>query len=126
MSRPRRMKFGVAACAVVLAACVTTARPETPALLANPDPATHAQLVKVVSDALGVATVTIADDALTHESMLVIERRPARDAAGQRLSGRDTQPPEQFRLLVDDQDRCTLLHLGTDRRYSLAARCRKE
>jgi hypothetical protein len=79
-----------------------------------------------VSGALNVPTVTLADDALTHESLLVIERRPARDAAGQRLGGRDLDAPEQFRLVLDDQGRCTLVHLGTDRRYNLTAQCMKE
>jgi hypothetical protein len=111
---------------LALAGCAATAQPDSPAVLTNPGPATHEELVKVVSAALHVPTVTIADDALTRESLLIIERRPARDSAGQRLSGRDMEAPEQFRLAMDDRGRCTLIHLGTDRRYGLAAQCKKE
>src|SRR5262245_32454185 len=119
--------FALSGCAVVaLSTCAATAQPDRPALIANPGPTTHAELVKVVSDALKAPTVTIADDALTRESLLVIERHPAHDATGQRLNGRETEPPEQFRLVTDDQGRCTLVHVGTDRRYSLAARCKNE
>jgi hypothetical protein len=114
-------------CAMLaLSACAATAHPDSPAVFANPGPATHAELVKVVSGALNVQSVTIADDALTRESLLVIERHPARDTTGQRLNGRETDPPEQFRLMTDDRGRCTLVHLGTDRRYSLAAQCKNE
>ena len=127
MSRSRLLRSGIGSCAgLALAACAATAQPESPALLANPGPATHDELVRIVSEALHVPTVTIADDALTRESLLVIERRPARDSAGQRLNGREMAAPEQFRLVMDDRGRCTLVHLGTDQRHGLAAHCKKE
>jgi hypothetical protein len=123
---PARHGFLLTCTALALSACAATAHPDAPAVLSDPGPATHAELVRIVSGALNVPTVTLADDALTRESLLVIERRPARDATGQRLSGRDLDAPEQFRLVLDDHGRCTLVHLGTERRYDLTAHCRKE
>ena len=116
----RTMLFGAT---LLMSACATTARPDTPAVLVEPDAATHAEIVKVVSGALHVESVTIADDALTHESLLVIERHPARDATGQRLSGRDFELPEQFRLVINGTQ-CVLVHERTGERYTLtSARC---
>jgi hypothetical protein len=92
-------------------------------VLTTHDAGTHAELVTLVSGALHVATVTIADDALMHDSELFIERRPARDATGQRMSGRDFDKPEVFRL-VTNGTQCALLHERTGQRYTLSsARC---
>jgi hypothetical protein len=106
-----------------LAACASLAQPEGAALRVAPDEASQAELVRVVSAALGRASVAIAADALTRDSLLVIEPVPARDAAGQRLGGRDLGRPEHFRLLGRGED-CTLLHEQTGQRYELrASRC---
>lgn len=100
-----------------LSACASLAQ-DAPALLARPSAESHAELVQTISSALNVKTVTIAEDALTRENVLVIERTPARDAAGQRLSGRDFDKPEQFQLLRSGK-RCVLLHIRTAKRYDL-------
>jgi hypothetical protein len=98
---------------------------DAPALLIDPDTASHAELVRVIGGALHAPSMTIADDAFTRDSMLVIDRRPARDAAGQRLSGRDFGKPEQFQLVTDGQS-CALLHLRTGQRHPLAqVRCKQ-
>jgi len=112
--------------ALAASACTSIAARETPALLANPSQETHAELVSTISSALNVTNVTIADDALTRESTLVIERTPARDSTGQRLTGRDYDKPEQFRLLLVGDD-CKLLHVSTGKLYPLQrGRCRGE
>lgn len=92
---------------------------DTPALIVEPSAESHGDLVSVVSAALNVADLTIADDALTRESVLIIERRPARDSTGQRLSGRDFSKPEQFQL-VRGTEGCVLIHQSTGRRHPLA------
>lgn len=113
----------VAFAALALAACVSLAQPEGEALRLAPDEASQAELVRVVSAALGRPGVTIAADALTRDSLLIIEPVPARDATGQRLSGRDLGRPEHFRLLSRGED-CTLLHEQTGQRHELrASRC---
>lgn len=96
--------------------CSALAQPDRPALLTNPGHATHAELVSTISSALSGLPVTLAEDAFTRSSTLVIEQRPARDASGQRLSGRDFTQPERFELMLSG-GRCVLLHAG--RRYEL-------
>lgn len=102
----------------MLAACASMAGEETAAVLMEPSAPTHAEIVKIVSTALNVPTVTIAADALTRDSLLVIERTPARDAGGRRLQGRELTQPEQFQLLRS-KSKCVLLHVRTDVRYEL-------
>lgn len=104
--------------ACVLGACTSMAQPDVPALIVDPNAESHGDLVSVVSAALNVADLTLADDALTHESMLVIERRPARDSTGQRVNGRDFGRPEQFQL-VRTLTGCVLIHQSTGLRHAL-------
>jgi hypothetical protein len=105
--------------AVVLAACASVAQNDAPAVLTQPNAETHAAVVDIVSTALNVATVTIAADALTRDSLLVIERTPARGEGGRRLQGRDLDQPEQFQLLRS-KNQCVLIHVRTGARYPLA------
>jgi hypothetical protein len=101
-----------------LSACASMAQHDAPAVIVTPTPESHAELVQVVSSALSSADVRIAADALTREDLLVIDRTPARDASGQRLSGRDFGRPEHFRL-VKDRSQCVLIHTSTGVRYEL-------
>lgn len=98
------------------------ADPETPAVLIEPTPESRAELLHVVTAALHHSDVTLADDALTQSSLLLIERKPARDPTGRRLSGRDYDKPEQFQLVTDGR-RCTLIHQGGARYELEHARC---
>jgi hypothetical protein len=109
---------------VMLSACASVAGQKGPALLTSATTETHAELVKAVSAALNVPTVTLAADALTTDSELVIERTPARDAGGRRLQGREVSQPEHFQL-VTAGTRCLLVHTRTQTEYELPnARCR--
>ncbi|HEY2944440.1 MAG TPA: hypothetical protein VGN09_18555 [Vicinamibacteria bacterium] len=102
-----------------LAACATlSGRRDRPAVLTNPTAEIRAELVRTVSAALSTAPITIADDALTRESTLIIERTRPRDASGVPLSGRETGRPEQFRL-VKNGSRCVLVHERTGKRWTL-------
>jgi hypothetical protein len=76
--------------------------------------------VRVVSEAMNGAPVTVADDALTFEDTLIIERSASRDAKDMNLRGRDTGRPEHFRL-VKSGSRCVLLHVETGRRWTLTS-----
>jgi hypothetical protein len=108
---------------LTLSACATMAQEETPAVLVELNTQTRAEIVRAVGEALGNSDVMIANDALTRESTLFIERKPARDATGQRLSGRDYGRPERFDL-VKQGDACVLVHASTQKRYVLkAVRC---
>ena len=114
------MRTAVLGGVMVLAACASVAQRDTPAVLTAPSSATHAEVVEVVSAALNVATVTIAADALTRDSLLVIDRTVRRDQSGRRLQGRDFSKPEEFQLLRSG-NRCVLVHVRTGARYKLAS-----
>lgn len=110
----------VAACLLsgVLGGCVQTkVHAEQPALLKAGDAASRAVVQASLQRALGRA-VTIGDDALTKDPVLVIEPVPAR-IDGQRIDGRDLQPRvERFTLLRVD-DRCVLRKDSTGERIAL-------
>lgn len=108
----------VAAVAAV-AACRTVRQPrEEPAVIVDPTAEERATLQRTVSGALHGAPVTLADDALTRSSALVIEPRWPRDATGQRLGGREQGLPERFHLVRSD-GRCVLVHDRDGRRLEL-------
>ena len=108
---------------VMLSACASVAGQDGPAVLSEATPETHEELVKIVSSALNVPTVTIAADALTNDSQLIIERAPVRDAGGRRLQGRELSQPEHFQL-VSAGGRCVLVHARTNAEYELStAKC---
>jgi hypothetical protein len=94
------------------------AQEEVPAVLVESNGDARAEIVRVVGEALGNTDVLIANDALTRESALYIERKPARDATGQRLSGRDYGRPERFDLFKRGEV-CVLVHASTQKRYEL-------
>jgi hypothetical protein len=100
------------------AACQTAAPPEErPALIVAPTADSRAELAEIVSAALG-AEVALPHDALTADSLLIVERAPHRDPRGVRIQGREPGTPHHFRLLLVG-DTCTLHHLGTGRRWPL-------
>ena len=116
--------LAVAAMAVTtlaLAGCAQrAAQPEVPAVLTNPGEQSRAELLHAVREALNGAPVTLADDALTADDRLIIERAARRDAEGVKPQGRETVRPEQFRL-VKSGAQCVLLHVGTGRRWVLTS-----
>ncbi len=91
---------------------------ERPAVIARPDASSHADLLAAVRTALNAASVTLADGALTQDSLLLIESERPQDAEGRLLQGRETRTPERFRLVLVDS-RCVLIHERTLRRYEL-------
>jgi hypothetical protein len=107
-------------CWSVAAACATAPpAQEVPAVITSPTPESRVELLRVVSEALHGAPLTLADDALTRESTLIVERARARGPDGTPLQGRETGRPERFRLL-QDRSRCVLVHEGSGRRFALS------
>ena len=106
--------LSVAACAPV------SAQRDVPAVVTSPTPESRAELARAVGRALKGAAVTIADDALTRDSELIIERGWARSAKGVPLNGRATGRPEHFRL-VKNGSSCVLVHERTGKRFTLAS-----
>jgi hypothetical protein len=105
-----------------LAATCATAPPTqgVPAVITAPTSESRAELVRVVSEALHSAPMTLADDALVRESTLIIERARARGPDGTPLQGRDPGRPERF-LLVRIGAGCELVHEGSGRSFKLTS-----
>ncbi len=93
---------------------------DQPAVLVTPTAESRAELLRVVREALHEAPLTLADDALTRESTLIVERTPARGPDGTPLQGRDRGRPEHFRLVVNGAS-CVLVHEGSGRRVALSS-----
>lgn len=91
---------------------------EVPARIVNPTDASRAELERVVGDMLFGAEVTLAEDALTESSVLILERGRVRSLSNPPLSGREMREPERFQLLTDGE-RCFLIHGEERARYEL-------
>jgi hypothetical protein len=106
---------------LALTACRTMqAPPENPAIVVRPTPESRAALTQAVSKALGGAHVTLEDDALTRDGMLVLDesqlRRGQVVVLGQEPGA--SNQPERFHL-VKIGDRCVLVHDRTERHFDL-------
>ena len=108
------------ACIILaMAGCKTTrAQEDIAAVIVDQTPQSHAELLQVLTDALNGAPVTIADDALTQNSLLIIERQAPRDLENRPLTGRDLGRPKQFRLVLSSGD-CVLVDQSDGQRWAL-------
>jgi hypothetical protein len=104
----------------VVACAPVPAQRDVPAVVTSPTPDSRAELARVVGRALKGAAVTLADDALTRDSELIIERGWARSAKGVPLNGRETGRPEHFRLVKNGAS-CVLVHERTGKRFPLSS-----
>jgi hypothetical protein len=91
---------------------------ERPARIVNPSAGSRAELRRVVGDMLFGAEITLADDALTDSSVLIVERSRIRSLDNPPLSGRDLGRPERFQL-VTTGTLCVLIHENNQARYEL-------
>jgi hypothetical protein len=95
---------------------------DVPAIIDGPTTASREELSQAVTRMLNMP-VTLADDALTRESTLSIERTPIRDASGRRIEARERAAPELFRLVKRGAE-CVLIHERTKAESVLhSARC---
>lgn len=107
-----------------ISACTLASQPEQQAVLIAPTAAARAELHDIVSAALGNPALTLADNALIQESVLIVERVPRTDSSGVLLDGRERGRPERF-VLVTQGSRCLLVHERTGQRRQLQhAQCR--
>src|SRR5512144_2563069 len=81
-----------------------------PAVIVDPTPESRAALQQAVTDALHGLDVLLAPDALTRESVLLLEPR--------HMEGRETRTGEKFRL-VKSGAQCVLIHERTGQRFVL-------
>lgn len=109
----------LAATATLLpSACGTLAAQEQPAVIASPTEQSRAELTRVVSTAFAGQPVTLADDALTRESVLTIERRTPPGPQGRAATGRTLDAPQQFRLVLRGT-RCFLVRVADRQEWEL-------
>ena len=110
------------ALSAVTACATTSAAKDMPAVIVRSDTQSRTDLQSAVSNALNRTSVTLADDALTRDSVLTIEPVRLRDPEGSiaqgRAQGRETRMPEQFRL-VERGGSCALIHERTGQRIEL-------
>jgi hypothetical protein len=118
-------RAAIAVAGVATVGCTLLGIPEErPAVITNASAATLAELTSLVSAALNGAPVRLADDSLTRESTLIVDRSQPRDAAGLPLDGRTLDKPDHFVLVTHGTD-CVLIHERTHRRDALkSAVCR--
>ncbi|MFI4868571.1 MAG: hypothetical protein ACHQDD_04375 [Steroidobacterales bacterium] len=103
----------------LISACETlSAREDRPAILTGPPAQSLPELNRVVSEALNGAPVRLADDALLHDSGLIVQHSQPRDAAALPLNGRELGRPEHFRL-VKHGSHCVLIHERTGKSWIL-------
>lgn len=108
-------------CVALLAgACQTNSlHQDQPARIVNPTAESRAELKLAVSEMLFGAEVTLAGDALTESSLLIIEREKIRSLQNPPLSGRDLGRPERFQLITTGTT-CVLIHEEDRSRYELS------
>ena len=100
--------IALTALAVTLAACKNVAPDvDQAAVIVNPDAASRAVLQATVNAALHTE-VTLADDALTETSILVIEQKVPQSIEGSPAQGRTMAMPIQFRLVANGSE-CILI-----------------
>ena len=119
------LRIGAAVLIVsILPSCaMTTQAADQPATIISPSAESRAELQHAVATALG-RPVTLADDALTGESVLTIERATARDPSGRVIEARERNLPERFQL-VRNGNACVLIHERTQARIDLPkTRCK--
>lgn len=104
---------------LALSACAgVAAQADKPAVIVNPTGESRAELLGAIRSALGNVPVALADDALTHDNLLVVERMPRRDAGGRLLNGRVLDKPERF-ILVRRGSQCLLIQENTRHEWPL-------
>lgn len=121
MSLKRHLHWLVAA--LPPAACGTLTAQEQPALIAAPTAQSRAELARVVSAAFNGQPVTLADHALTRESVLTLERRTPPGPQGRIATGRTLDAPERLNLVLRGS-RCFLVRAADGREWELTeAQC---
>jgi hypothetical protein len=89
------------------------------AYIVNPTKESRAELKKAVSKALNGIPVTLAEDALTNDDRLIIERKQHVDTQGNLIMGLETEMPHQFRL-VKNNGKCILIDQANGNRMELS------
>ncbi len=121
MSIPLRACL-LSAAAFAPSACGTLGAQEQPAVIAGHTEQSRTELERAASSAMNGQLVTLADDALTRESVLTLERRTPPGPQGRAATGRTLEEPVRLELVLRS-GRC-LLVTADGREWELTeARC---
>lgn len=121
MNRALHACWVVAVCSP--AACSTLSAQEQPAVIAAHTAQSRAELARVASAAFNGQPVTLADDALTRDSVLLLERTTPPGAQGRAATGRTLEVPARLNLVLRGT-RCFLVREADGREWELReARC---
>ena len=107
-----RMRLFLVLLALLVACSTPAIQADIPALLTNPGEDTRLEIEQSLSAALDGAKITIAPDALTHSSVLMIEHGMSRSIDRLPELGRNPGRPEHFQLVIDGPQ-CVLVHQRT-------------
>jgi hypothetical protein len=119
MSRYAKLIWLSGLASLIFGACETTEHhAEVPALLADTNADTAAELTDIVSKALNGKPVNLAKDVLTQKPTLIIERAPMRSINNNPMMGRRVELPDHFKLSMV-KNTCMLTHVETGERYPL-------
>lgn len=119
MTMRRSGLSGILASLAVGACSGAAVQPDVPALRTGVTQASTQEIAQTVSTAMNGVPVTVADDALTTESTLLIERSTQRALGRPQVPGRSLERPQHFQLVVD-ASQCFLVHRETGLRWLLA------
>ena len=103
--------FGVVGCQTVATGY------DKPARITDPTDDSRAALQQTVNAVLNT-NVTLADDALTDSSLLIVERSMPKSMDGSPAQGRTMEMPYQFRLVING-DECILIDQRDESRHVL-------
>ena len=85
-----------------------------PAVIIDATPTSRAELRLAIQRALHSEPVLLADDALTRNDLLPIDRVQRRDPQGRPVNGLDVRGrPELFRLVMSGKT-CVLIHVDAE------------
>lgn len=116
MTLKKALCIAAAACGII--GCQTLASDyDQPATIIDPTDASRAALQETINSILNTE-VTIADDALTDSSVLIIEHTPPRTMQNPTPDGRILDMPFQFQLVINGSD-CILVDQRDRSRHTL-------
>ncbi len=111
--------FALPICLLALAACKHVAPDaDQPAVITDPTEASRAALQETINSVFDTV-VTLADDALTDTSVLIIERAIPRSIEGAPAQGAMMEGPVRFDLMTNGAD-CVLVDSRDGSRHLLA------
>lgn len=103
---------------VICTCTVVEKKYEVSAVIINPDTASRAELFEVVSTALHDAKIILADNALTENNTLVIDRKLFRNLSNSPVMGRELGHPILFQLFKNG-NQCVLVQKETNNSWIL-------